>query len=408
MQTNYFIETKKKAPSQIFFQILLALVWTQHTIWPYLIQVIRRVPIIGLVYNYILPVLIITAALMSLPYIFKKAKASDLLFFIGCILLVVFSYVVFPANQMYIEEKLGKIFLYTLPMYFMGISCTGEDCKKTLYWSSLCSVTTLFFYQLILFGRGDLIGAYNMDVAYKALPSVMFLVSWVLEKHGLHNWLIAAGGILLVLTYGTRGPMLAVLIFLCIGIYVRVLRSQKRYVRLIFIISAAIIIILFSSPSISVYIFERLSKWFESIGFSTRIFDFILEGELAESTGRDILLSSTIAAVGQRPFLGYGIMGDRVILGGIYCHNIFWEFMCDFGVLLGSIFLLSIVVLIFRAIKGTKNNENSFFVLSFVIMVITKLFLSYSYIIEPYFFFMLGVCVVTVRNSKHIKEGAEL
>lgn len=396
MQT-YPVEQKKMTASELFFHILVGLVWTQHTVWPYLIQIIRRVPVVGKVYEYVLPALIITAVLMSLPYIFKKAKASDLLFFIACVLLVIFSYMVFPENQMYIEEHLGKIFLYVLPIYFMGISCTYQECKKTLYWSALCSCVTMLVYQLILYSRGDLIGAYNMDAAYKVLPSIMFLVLWALEKQGLRNWLVAAGSVLLILTYGTRGPMLAVLIFLCIGIYIRVLRSQKRYIRIIFIALAVLLLFVLFSPSISFYIFERLSKWFESVGFSTRIFDFILEGELVESSGRDILLNGTILAIRQRLFVGYGIMGDRVILGGIYCHNIFLELLCDFGVILGGFFFALVVVVFIKAIRCAIKTEQLFFVLMFIIMIITKLFLSGSYILEPYFFFTLGICVAAIR-----------
>lgn len=404
MQTNYLNETNKQPTSQIFFHILLVTVWTQHTVWPYLVQVIRRLPIIGQLYSYVLPALIIVSTLLSLPYILKKVRATDVIFILGSVLLILFSYILYKENQVYIEEKLGKIFLYTLPFYFVGLSLRYQSCKKVLFWASLCSVVAKFAYQLYSFSNGDLIGVYNMDAAYKVLPSAMFLIVWALEERGWRNWLAAIFGMFLVLTYGTRGPMLAVLILLCVGIYIRVLHSQKRHIRVIFIVSAAIILILFSLPSISTYIFRQLSEWFESVGFSTRLFEFILDGEMAQSSGREVLLNATITAVGQRPIIGYGIMGDRVICGN-YCHNIFWEILCDFGVIIGGAFVLLIVVLIFRAIKGTKNTENLFFVLSLVIMVITKLFLSYSYIIEPYFFLMLGVCATAVRKSKLNARG---
>lgn len=406
MQT-YPVEQKKMTASELFFHILLILVWAQHTVWAYLVLFVAKLPIIGQVYKYILPFLIITAVLMSLPYIIKKAKPSDLLFFIACTLLVLFSYVFYPENQSFIVDKLGKIFLYTLPMYFLGVSYTHEKYKKTLYWASLASLAVKFAYQMYLFSIGDLIGTYNMDAAYQVLPSVMFLILWALEKQGVRNWLVAAFGIFLVLTYGTRGPILAILIFLCIGIYVRTLRSQKRYARMIFIISAVIIIILFSSPSISTIIFEQLSKWFESIGFSTRIFDFILGGKLAESTERNALTERVIAAIGERPFLGYGIMGDRVILNELYCHNIFWEFICDFGVIFGAVFFGILVWLFAKAIKSASKNNYLYLTLMVVTMMTTKLFLSGSYIQEPYFFFALGICVSAIRKKVDMKRNKE-
>lgn len=398
MQTNYLNETNKQPTSQIFFHILLVTVWTQHTVWPYLVQVIRRLPIIGQLYSYVLPALIIVSTLLSLPYILKKVRATDVIFILGSVLLILFSYILYKENQVYIEERLGKIFLYTIPFYFVGLSLRYQSCKKVLFWASLCGVVARFAYQLYSFSYGDFTGTYNMDAAYKVLPSAMFLIVWALEERGWRNWLAAIFGMFLVLTYGTRGPMLAVLILLCVGIYIRVLHSQKRHIRVIFIVSAAIILILFSLPSISTYIFSRLSEWFESVGFSTRLFEFILDGEMAQSSGRDVLLNATITAVGQRPFIGYGIMGDRVICGN-YCHNIFWEFMCDFGIIFGSIFFVAVISLFFKGIYHAAKKQSLFFVLAFIIMVMTKLMLSGSYIIEPYFFFAMGICVTVIREK---------
>ncbi len=384
---------------KLFFQILLLIVWTQHTVWPYLIQIFHRLPIVGVVYQSVLPLLMTTMVLLALPHIIKKMQVSDILFFITCVLAVIFSYIFYSANQFYIEEKLVQILLYVLPMYFIGIACRYQECQKTLYWASIFSVAAKFTYQMYLFGGGNLTGEYDMDAAYKVLPSVVFLILWALEKKGVWNWLVATFGIFLVLTYGTRGPLLAALLFLCLGIYIVVMRSRKLFVRIIFIVLTAAVLLVLSSQSLLTVVFETLSKWFESIGFSSRILDFALEGEMSVSVRRGLLLDNTIQAVKQRLFLGYGIMGDRVILDGSYCHNIFWEFLCDFGVYLGGILFGAMIVLFIRAIKHSAKNENLLFVVMLISMIVTKLMLSGSYIIEPYFLFTIGVCINTLRNS---------
>ncbi len=383
----------------LFFQILLLIVWTQHTVLQYVAQIFRRLPIIGVAYDFLVPILIAIMVILSLPYIFKKVRATDLLFIIACVLMVAFSYLLYPANQIYIEEQLGKIFLYVLPMYFVGIACRYEECKKTLFIASLAGVATKFVYQMYLFGAGSLTGEYNMDAAYKLLPSVMFLIVWALDKKGIWNWLAATFGIFLILTYGTRGPLLAALLFLCLGIYIVVMRSRKLFVRIIFIVLTTAVLLLLSSQSLLTVVLEGLSEWFESIGFSSRILDFALEGELSVSVRRGLLLDNTIQAVKQRSFLGYGIMGDRVILDGSYCHNIFWELLCDFGVYLGGGLFAAMIVLFIRTIKHSAKNENLLFVVMLISMIVTKLMLSGSYITEPYFLFTIGVCINTLRNS---------
>lgn len=86
-----------------------------------------------------------------------------------------------------------------------------------------------------------------------------------------------------------------------------------------------------------------LSRLVENLGMSTRIFDLFLEGEIVNSTGRDRLAEKVITAILQEPIWGYGIMGDWVITGNIYVHNIFLEMWCQFGLILGTIILAVVI-----------------------------------------------------------------
>jgi Ca2+/Na+ antiporter len=76
---------------------------------------------------------------------------------------------------------------------------------------------------------------------------------------------------------------------------------------------------------------------------------------------------------------------------------------CHFGVILGSLILLGLVVLtIIALVKTRRNKKIHFFVVMLVSMIFVKLMLSNSYTLEPYFYFMLGVFVAV--NRKFIKR----
>ena len=117
-----------------------------------------------------------------------------------------------------------------------------------------------------------------------------------------------------------------------------------------------------------------------------------------ESNSRTVLKEKTLDAISENPVWGYGIMGDRVVLG-TYCHNIFLELLCDFGVVLGTLFIVALVAIIFIAIRKTWKTEYFFFVSGMIIAVVVKLMFSNSYIVEPDFFFMLGISIAASRNT---------
>jgi len=137
MQSTDILGRLKQTRSQIIFQALLFLIWTKDTVWVFAIQVIRKIPIVGQVYNYVIPAMIAVAIILSLPYLLRQARATDFLFCIGCVVLVLFSYILYVENQPYIEDQLLTILISTIPMFLLGVGCLYDECRTVLYWASL-------------------------------------------------------------------------------------------------------------------------------------------------------------------------------------------------------------------------------------------------------------------------------
>ncbi len=390
---------KTQSLAEKAFRLLFLVIWTQYTILSFAIQIVRRLPIIGPLYEYVIPLAIIGLALLSLPYLLQRIRGVDVVFYFVCVIIVLGTLVLNDKNVEFIQKDLWRILGAALPMIFIGVSYSHENSKNDLFWASLLGVIAVFAYQIYLLSLGQELEADNMNTAYTVLPSVMYLVYWALEHKKLRHWLIASVSMLVMFLFGTRGPIVAELVFLLIGLLLSVFNRKSQFAKLFCFILFAAVIILVCSGDFLLNAAKYLSESFEEVGFSTRVFDRFIEGEISEGSGRDVLYNAVISAIREKPILGYGIMGDRPIVG-IYVHNLFLEMWCHYGVIIGTVFLFAILAVPAAALIKLRKTRLFNFVLMLTCMVFVKLMVTGSYTTEAYLFLLLGICVGVFRSQK--------
>ena len=380
------------------FRLLVVVVWTQYTILNFVVEIVKRMPFINILSDYVMTIVVVALALLSLPWMIKKMRAADVIFYLVCATIVLGTMLLVYANSMYIKEEAWRILGTVVPLFFIGVSYSHEISKKDLFWSSLFGTIVVFAYQIYSLSLGRELENDNMYAAYNVLPSVMYLIYWALEHKKLKFWLVGVASVIMIFLFGTRGPVLASLVFLLIGIFFYIIMQKSQLARVFYLVVFVVVIIIVSSQDFLLNAAEFLSEKFEDIGFSTRVFDRFIEGEIAESKGRETLYSQIIIAIKERPILGYGLMGDRPIIG-FYVHNLFLELWCHFGVILGSVIILAIICIPVVALIKVRKSDEFGFVLMLSCLVFTKLMFSGSYIFEPYLFLLLGISVSLIRNK---------
>lgn len=390
---------KTQSPAEKAFRLLLLVIWTQYTILSFAIQIVRRLPIIGPLYEYVIPLTIIGLAFLSLPYLLRKVQAVDVVFYLVGVMIVLGTMALNYKNSEFIQQDLWRILGAALPMLFIGAAYSHKDSKNDLFWASLIGTIAVFAYQIYLLSLGQELEADNMNTAYTVLPSVMYLVYWALEHKKLWHWVAASVSMLLMFLFGTRGPIIAELVFLLLGLLFSVFNRKSQLAKLLCLLLFVAVIALVCTGDFLLNAAEFLSESFEEVGFSTRVFDRFIEGEMSEGSGRDVLYDAVINAIREKPILGYGIMGDRPIVG-IYVHNLFLEMWCHYGVIIGTIFLFGILVIPVAALLKLRKTSMFNFVLMLTCMVFVKLMVSGSYTTEAYLFLLLGICVNVFRSQK--------
>lgn len=386
--------------SRICFYCLFILFWCEHTVFNYAIQIFRRIPIIGQFYLGVIPFFTLILLVLSFPYLMKGIKGEDILFYCVCIIVILLTMVVFPKNAPYIQKDLWKIIGMTIPLYFIGLRYDHNRFKEILYYASLIGVILTFLYQIYYLSSGRELNPDNMGAAYNLLPSLLYLIYGAFEKKKLLYWIIVIVSFPIIFIFGTRGPMLTCVVFFVVEMFIKVISNKSFLLKFLFFCFCigAFWFVFYTDAIFTLAKF--LSDKFKHYGFSTRIFDFFLKGDIALSTGRDNLQNSIIHSILKFPVFGDGLMGDRVISGN-YVHNLFLEIWCDFGVVIGTGVLFVLICIPVKALyKERSDSWNFYFILMLVCLVFTKLMLSGSYITEPYLFLLLGLCVGTIRKNK--------
>ena len=152
----------------------------------------------------------------------------------------------------------------------------------------------------------------------------------------------------------------------------------------------------------------------KGVGFNSRTLELYLgqgyEKTLNHYSDRAVL---QIPLIKQFNLIGHGIYSDRLILGGVYAHNLFVEWIYDFGLIIGSLLsiyfiwnVLSKCWIVFR----TDIMSLKIILASCISVILCKYMVSSSYLHSPEFWYLLGLiinkkmCFGNILKRENLKE----
>jgi len=391
----------QKSDNKIIYIILLMLLWSQSILLQYIKAFGAKVPMFGNLVSPGITAFAIIMLLLSLNTILKNIRLLDLAFWLICAIVVLMNYFIYANNRIFIEESWTKWLFIYIPMYFIGITLIVNLDEKIILALNSVSIFTIFAYVIYTFFIGqlsdDMLRSGDMFAAYNLLPHICFVTFYALKEKKIMNIIASVIGFITLPLLGNRGSLLCLAIF--IALYVIVIYGKNHPFLLAFLIIVGAVILLYTP------IFENLILFFKNIAeknnMSTRVFDQILVNEISDSNGRDKIASVMWKEISENPLIGKGIMADRAALKtNSYAHNIILELFINYGVILGGALFLWIVLWGFKAIKKSINDYNILCLLFIGLCCgLVKLFMSGSYIQEPFFFLFIGMCIGAIRRK---------
>lgn len=302
-------------------------------------------------------------------------------------------YVVFMLQSTtagtYLREHAVQFLLTYAPLFLVGILINKERIEF-LRKISILTILAYFLYSLLF---GTAIEYENMDDAYMLLPHLCLLLYSFVSKRKKLDLLLFIFGAVLVIFFGARGPVLFLFVFALIVLLLCAPRGWEKSLIIVGVAGAAIAFFIFFEP-----VLLALKDVAIRLGLSSRVFDQMLNNMFFSTDTRESIMTSIINAIKEKPLFGYGMAGDRNVVR-VYAHNLFLEFLVSYGVIIGGALSVALVTLLVIGIRRATSQEERLFLLLLICSNgFLKLMISGSYLREPYFYLMVGVCVGIIRR----------
>ena len=273
---------------------------------------------------------------------------------------------------------------FTLPICIPSLLCLCtvrrlDIAEKVLYNISWACVAVVFFYFFQYFRGVFYIESYDMSFSYACLlPMIILYARKKLYTVPL-SFILFVG----VLAIGSRGAALYFIVFVLFDM----IQNKSKWRWVILMLGILFVVLL---PSLADYL--------DALGIHSRTLSMIDSGDIGSDSGRGSIAGTCWnVLLSKSPILGLGIFGDYVIIGA-YCHNIFLEFLMDFGLVAGVILILFLITRLFRVyFHADREYRNK--ILQYFCAFILPFMTSGSYLINSDFWIFLGLCILIERRN---------
>ncbi len=348
------------------------------------------------------------AAVGLYSYTFLSRINKKLLVIMFLVMLALFtSYLVYPEiKDAFISKDYNPLtsILLFIPLMGFPMMVYTNYLNRNIYYivdyirypSLLLIILSIIDYYWTVFVNDHFFEINYMSFSYFMLPGVCCSFYYGVTKGKILDIILSIIGLIVILVTGSRWCFLCGVVFLALTSFQRYTISAGK-VLLYFLSIVAIFLILshfFASFS------DSVMSYMDEHGASSRTLLKISDGSFEESSSREAIYSLMLEAIDIQPF-GYGLMGDRFILhqhgNQGYAHSIIYEFLIDYGIILGSVFLVILVVSLFLKFKQFFKSDILYIYAAFFVLGFVKLFVSGSYLGETYFWGLIGMLFIKKR-----------
>lgn len=302
----------------------------------------------------------------------------------------------------------NEVFTFTSGVTILPIICLykkSDDFLRTLTFAYFVKAV----FSIMLYATGNFAtirssittnDSYSMAMGYESLIPLLIMGYAVLRSkvfwQRMMFLVIALAMLWMVLTSGTRGAILCIIIFgfmyLMYGI-----NYQFKALAKFGILAVALLLAYLCLYSTLLY---DIGTFLTDMGITSRSINALLSGEISNDNGRLALQEKSFELIAQGGAFGTGFCSSRYHFNGVYPHNIFLEIWIDMGYVGGSIFILLIAFAVIRFFVMVKDYQWRVLFLIFFSCAAGKLFVSSSFWMESFFWYAAAIGIAAIKSQK--------
>lgn len=352
--------------------------------------------------------LIFIGAMYLRTFLMIKKTMSKRFLFVMMFVVASFMWtiIVFPQNTSNIMSALPR----TLPYCFATCYLLSElrSFEWIEYYMSRCSIITLLFSLVsatFIFRNGHITSSqwssYSMPLSYVTMVAVMWLLYRYFREEKVRWLLLSLLGIAVIVAYGSRNPLLAIIAFIIISVLKKVSNTQRKpKIRYLIMTLLGCALLIWWKECLAL-----IGKIFSTLNISSRTINLLTESTISTS-GRDVIHAELITALNERPFIGFGVLGDEVVLNDISqsAHGLYLSILSNYGYIIGGLILIVLLYWNFRAYKYA-NKKGKEILLIYMCLVWPRGFTGGDIWSSDVFWWLLGLVLSMI--SYNYKECIE-
>ena len=314
---------------------------------------------------------------------------------------ILFTYLFYPQNIIFWKEYELRFLIVLLPTcYLISKLYTLEYLKDYMTIGSYFLTFSIVGFAFAVYTIGHTIiseyTTYSMSMANVAMLAIMWQLRAFLKDNNKMAVFFSLIGLVVLLLYGSRNQLLAItayVVFHIIG------NTKKKSTGLAIVVIASLIVVFFFKD-----ILLFMSSLFERFGLGSRTLSLLSAGGIDESTQIRIDTHQKLKSlIISNPLIGLGISGDEANVGEL-AHSLFYSIWCTYGLFIGSVFLMVVLVWCYKAHKQSAGLNHQIFVMYFC-MVFPRAFSGGDMWGSDVFWVLMGICFM-ILNQHIIKKSS--
>lgn len=295
----------------------------------------------------------------------------------------------------------SHVFTFGAGIYTYYIIRLFKNSGDKLYslFSVIAYVILFFDIWAAFFRRSE---EYSMGFGYQMeIAAIVFLANYLEEKKGKTKLLLSIICMGMGVLYGSRACVIGYVVFAILYL----LWKRRFELKLFFLCFMGLIgAIAINIPKFMRFVYDMFSR----LGFQSRTLYLLSKGDImaTDTSRQDIIWPAVIKQLKSRPwYSGMGAYGDRTLYSTYYgySHNIVLEMLATFGILLGGLFLIWMIVQFCKTIIYNRD-KNGLMTLIFGCFALGKLFFSNTFWQEPFFWMFLASLInCSYHRKKRIR-----
>lgn len=389
--------------------LLILLAICEHNIVRYFLLTLSLIPGVGYFTNYIVHIAYILLIIGCFQKYRIRVGLNEFFFVLFIVLSIAFTCILYPENTQYIFDKTNfwQTIFPCVRYFFVGlIFVADKDIMETIGKASCIGIIIECAFVVFYMAPRGLLTDDEMSRAYQLLPNVMFALCYAFDSKKIFGWICSIIGIAYIFAMGTRGPVIILLVYFIIK-FLQV-SSNKTWIKVLTVGIVASIGALFLSSNGYFLLLNFLKIQLSAVGLSTRVIDLAINGTvISHMAGRDELYEIGLRKIQERPLWGYGVYGEWPWIGW-NIHNMYLEILIHFGVIIGLLFFIWIIVTIAKGYIGNTNRYAKDFIMLWVVFVFVRGLFGGSYL-QYGMAILIGFCINESRriNAEKSYNSAE-